>query len=273
MNEVIDGGRAPPKEFIRRMMGKQKPVRYSRTNIQPPFRYSKMDNPSVFIQTKYSDRPPKPFDYVKAQERREEAERETEDNIAQIAVNENLSLPQAVRRYQEYQEMRKEVKKPEWWGLEWSDFTEKDGRMMTADGLAWPPLQWRDKTDGKLYWGLPYYPKREKNAHYSMLFFKEGYEPTNLPEFSDNTKYKAIRESKEHWRKPNQVSLDKELTLRHRGTKLKGTNKTKATDYAVTKAIKKRAGKVKNGEVLPARERRKVRATEAQRDEIRHLLD
>lgn len=279
------GGKAAPKDFMAYMMSKQKhqPTPYSRASIKPPFRYSKVDNPSVFIQKKYGDEPTKPFDYCKAQQRREARKAEEEDKVAQIMKAEDLNIDDAVRRYKEYEDLRKEVFKPEWWGLRREDFTEQNGRLITSDGLVFPPVEWRDKATGRKYWALRYVKPLDrerqsevlpKNKQYTMLFFKQGYEPDDLPSnFSMKTVYKRSK-GEPRGTARTVTSYIVETEKKKRGVTLAGTNLTKAVPHDVAKETARKSGKVKSGEELGAKQRRKqVDISRRTREEIRDALE
>lgn len=155
---MIKGSAMPPKDFIARLMSQQKNQQYpySREHIKPPFSYPRVDNPSKFIQVKYGDpdEPIKPFDYAKAQARREERRKDEEDEVARIMMEQDLDVEEAIKAIDESDELRKEVMKPEWWGLKMDDFTDYNGRLLNKDGLSFPPIQWRNPEDKKVYWAL-----------------------------------------------------------------------------------------------------------------------
>ena len=163
----------PPKDFIARLMSQQKyHSNYSRDNIRPPFTYPRVDNPSKFIQVKYGDpnEPIKPFDYAKAYERRKEREREEEDEVARIMMEQDLDVDEAIEAIESGDELRKEVMKPEWWGLNLDDFKEYDGRLINDDGVSFPPIQWRNPKDKKMYWGLRGYNASVMRSPHDVMY-------------------------------------------------------------------------------------------------------
>lgn len=193
---------------VRKVMSKKSP-QYRREDADkpPPFVYNIMENRSPFIQEKYGNpnEPIKPFDYCKAQKRRED-----------------LS---------DYDKKWEAVHKPEYWGLRWGEkgaspenadpdelFPYSNGgkgqHWATKDGISFPPVKYRD--GAKLYYALPccfgepkgktrFYTKdvatqrkagetqhrNRKNVRRSMLFFRSDDMPnfTHLPEFSQAASY------------------------------------------------------------------------------------
>ena len=145
-----------PKDFIARLMSQQKNQAnpYSREHIRPVFKYSRVDNPSEFIQERYGDPPIRPFDRAKAKARREEYRKDEEDEVARIMMEQNLDVNEAIEAINDADELRSEVMKPEWWGLKMSDFKEENGRLINKDGISFPPIAWRNPEDKKTYWAL-----------------------------------------------------------------------------------------------------------------------
>ena len=163
----------PPKDFIARLMSQQKyHSNYSRDNIRPPFTYPRVDNPSKFIQVKYGDpnEPIKPFDYAKAYERRKEREREEEDEVARMMMEQDLDVDEAIDAISEGDTLRKEVMKPEWWGLNLDDFKDYDGRLINDDGVSFPPIPYRNPVDKKTYWGLRGYNASVMRSPHDVMY-------------------------------------------------------------------------------------------------------
>jgi hypothetical protein len=175
---------------MKMLMSKQKSKNYSRANVAKPFDYRKVKNPSEFIQRKYGDPANvKRFDYCKAQQKRQAG---TDDggeaySAAKIMIEEGVSAEEAVRLYEERAARRREVMRPEYWGLSWDDLTPVGNWYVTADGLRFPPVPWFNPKDGKTYWGLACCGGKpeagKEKQRYKMLYFKEG----EVPDFETNT--------------------------------------------------------------------------------------
>jgi hypothetical protein len=226
---------------VQKVMGKKSP-NYRKSEAidpKPSFVYDLMDNRSPFIQRKYGPEGEsvKPFDYCKAQQRRE-----------------NLS---------EEDKLWEAVHKPEYWGLRWGAKGATSGapdelfpvgnggkgeHYVNGDGLRFPPVKFVVKD--KVYWGLPccggkpegrtrVYDANEeglrgKTVHKnrerirrSMLFFRSDKMPnfTHLPEFSDAAAYER---GAKYTRNPEKQYRGVVVRKRYNGVELVGTDRVMA---------------------------------------------
>ena len=148
---------------------------------------------------------------------------------------EKVGAREALRRVDAEEEERKEVKKPEYWGLTWEDLKPEGNWYVTKDGLRFPPIPWKNPEDGKTYWGLaccggePKGDGQEK-IRYKMLYFKQDEAPDLTGfQFKDT----AARKHGKHglykgiYKNPIKTDIKK-----YGDVKLKGTNATLAKTYA-----------------------------------------
>jgi hypothetical protein len=288
------GGALQPKDFIRVMMSKQRNQAqpYSRANVIRPFDPEAVANPSRDIQRKYlvPPRQMRPFDACAAQERRQEAAEAGEPegdpeaySIVSLMVKYQIpTVAEAVRRFYETRQQRCDVFRPEYWGLRWEDLRPAGNWYVNQDGLRFPPVQWRDPRNGRLYWGLaccggtPEEPgKRNK---YTMLYFREGEAPEIEEQLKDTAARKRAKSARENpelraaqaevyrlalqvrygpdgRRQPNpeyEAALARYNALaqapagrdqkNYRGVTLEGTDAVKARTAAQTQAQRARAG-------------------------------
>lgn len=201
-------GAAAPQQFIAAMMGKQKsqPIPYNRANIVRPFNPQTLTNPSRDIQRKYLAPPAalKPYDACKAQQRRQEAieegapaaDPEAYSLVSFMLKNKITSVAAAVRRYYEKKEQECDVMKPEFWGLRMEDLQPRGNYFVNADGLRFPPIQWRDPITGQRYWGLAAGGPGEDSQRnrYTMMYFKEGTAPDIDTQFKETAAAKKLRQ-------------------------------------------------------------------------------
>lgn len=226
---------------VQKVMGKKSPQyrRQEAINPKPSFLYDLMDNRSPFIQRKYGPEGDevKPFDYCKAQKRRE-----------------NLS---------EEDKLWEKVHKPEYWGLRWGAKGATSGapdelfpvgnggkgeHYVNGDGLRFPPVKFVVKE--KVYWGLPccggkpegrtrVYDREDENRRgktvqknrerirRTMLFFRSDKMPnfTHLPEFSDSAAYER---GAAFTRNPEKQYRGIVVRKRYNGVELIGTDRVMA---------------------------------------------
>jgi len=211
LSNLLGGSKA--SRMIGALMSKNSTNNYQRPGIKP-FNAKKLNNPSPFIQKKYLDGDVKPFDYCKAQQRKQTEEPEPE------------------------------WKKPEYWGLTRDDLTKSGSKYITKDGLVFPPFEWTSPWNGKTYIGLAKHEPGSKRL--TMIYFKDFPDKKGLPDditFSETqARKRGLKNVSQYTREEKLESLGDEDTIRYNGVELKGTNRV-----LIRKYVKKRkdAGKKK----------------------------
>ena len=296
--QSLDGGRVPPSKLIQILMSKQKQKGYSRSNVAKPFQYNKLKNPSEFIQNKYGNpNSIKPFDYCKAQQRKQQDFRDSEEYpVAKLMINEKLTAEEAIEKYNKQQQEKQIVFNPQYWGLSWEELTPVgDKYYVNKDGLRFPPIQWRNPADGKSYWGLACCGAEprdgKKKQRYKMIYFRDETMPTmdasfgqtavkslrklrrNIIDKKDDPKSLASRDEIANQRRSKEGTWTTGIvkdTKKYNDVTLEGTNQVLARPDVVkkkekmkkptaedVKKIKTAMGKVKEGRVERMAELRK----------------
>ena len=264
--QSLDGGRVPPSKLIQILMSKQKQKGYSRSNVAKPFQYNKLKNPSEFIQNKYGNpNSIKPFDYCKAQQRKQQDFRDSEEYpVAKLMINEKLTAEEAIKKYNEQQQQKQIVFNPQYWGLSWDELTPVgDKYYVNKDGLRFPPIQWRNPADGKSYWGLACCGAEprdgKKKQRYKMIYFRDETMPTidasfgqtavkslrklrrNIIDKKDDPKSLASRDEIANQRRSKEGTWTTGIvkdTKKYDGVTLEGTNQVLARPDVVKKKEK-----------------------------------
>jgi hypothetical protein len=287
VGSILHGGYRDPAKFMKAMLSKQKHQAnpYSREHIKAPFVPASVDNPSLFIQQKYKDKPHVRFDYIKAAENQDARDRGEEDDVARIMMEQNVGVDEAIRRWDKSRDLKKEVMTPEYWGLSWDDLEQKGNWWVNPDGLRFPPIPWYNSADGKTYWGLACCggePEAgKKKQRYKMLYFKEGASPDlSQRQFErtamQNERIRLVDDGSDEFNKVKkadqkgyQYDPEKEDEKTYKGVSLKGTNLTLAKTPAEANAAAKKAKRTRGGrrKLVP------INITTERRSEIRTAID
>lgn len=274
----LTGGYRNPASFVRAMMRKQKDqaIPYNRESVVKPFQPDSVENPSLDIQRKYKTPPYSRFSYRRAADNQERRDAEEQDDVVRIMMRDGVNVATAAQRYLEETAKRREVLKPEYWGLTWDDFHKEGKHMVNADGLRWPPVTWINPTDKKPYYALaccggdPGEGKRK--IRYKMLYFKEDDMP-NLEDHSFGDTVRTREGYRRYQRGPDVVNAEKSDTKTYRGVRLDGTNKTLAKTDAqttATQAAREEGFRRRRGGTKP---KAKVTVSEEEREKIQAALD